>query len=397
MNHRIASTASTLLALSMHDTAAAQGMVTLYGVLDHGMAYVDRVAAKPSASSARRVSAVAGSGSGNRFGLTGKEPLGATLRVIFTIEHGFNGYNGTASQGGRMFGRQAFIGLDSDRFGTLTLGRQYDFNFEYLAPFLAWLQFGSIYGAHVGNVDNTFSGFRHNNMAKYQIAPRAGLKLGAFYAFSNQASGPEGAGFANNRSYGLGATFKHENWRTALTWLRLSNPSASSSATGNPNGAVGDGYAGATSLFYNLGYVQRQNIYGAALGYQMHRAHVHLAITHTRLAYHGGQDIRVVNYEVNGRYAVTPMLMLGAAYIYTDGKGYTGSGAHSIGSGRRPKWHQIDLGATCLVSKRTDIHLSGIYQRAAGDANAVALNALGPGGSGTTRQLAMATGLRHRF
>ncbi|WP_321926958.1 porin [Burkholderia sp. BCC1998] len=397
MNPKTAAVATALLALSIQHVAAAQGTVTLYGIIDHGIAYVNRVASESTAPSASRVSAVAGFGSGNRFGLIGKEPLGGGLRAIFTLENGFNGFNGAALQGGKMFGRQAFVGLESDTFGTVTLGRQYDFNLEYLAPFLAWLQFGSIYGAHIGDVDNTFASFRHNNMAKYQFTPLAGLKLGAFYSFSNQAAGPQGAGFANNRAYGMGATYKHGDWSAALTWLHLSNPSASSSSNGNPNGAVGDGYASATGLFYNLGFVQRQSVYGAALGYQMRKSRINFAVTHTRLAYDGGRDIRVVNYELNGRYSVTPALMLGAAYIFTNANGYTGVRATAIGSGNHPKWHQVDLGATYSLSKRTDIHMSCIYQRAAGDAQAVALNVLGQGGAGATSQLALVTGLRHRF
>ena len=34
----------------------------------------------------------------------------------------------------------------------------------------------------------------------------------------------------------------------------------------------------------------------------------------------------------------------------------------------RPKWHQINIGADYFLSKRTDLYVTGIYQRAAGDA-----------------------------
>lgn len=386
-----------LLLAGSFENASAQSSMTLYGIVDNGLAYVSNIASgvnKPGSSS---VQAVSGFGSGDRFGLTGKENLGGGTSAVFTLESGFNGNNGVLVQGGRLFGRQAFAGLDNDRWGTMTLGRQYDFNFDYLAPYLAWLQFGSIYGAHIGDVDNTWATFRLNNTVKYQLKPFAGLSLGALYAFSNQASGDAGTGFANNRAYSLGANYKAGSWSAALTWLHVSNPSSSAATGSNPNGAIGGEYSSASTIFYNVGFVTEQNVYGVALGYRFQNANVNFVFTNTHLDYEGGHSMRVDNYEINGRYFVTPAMMLGIAYIFTDGSGYTGTGATAFATGNRPKWHQVDVGATYLLSKRTDIHLSGIYQRAAGDASTAALNVLGPAGTGNTSQLAIVIGLRHRF
>ena len=49
---------------------------------------------------------------------------------MFTLESGFNVRGGDLGQGGRLFGRQAFVGLKSG-FGTLAFGRQY--TMTYLA------------------------------------------------------------------------------------------------------------------------------------------------------------------------------------------------------------------------------------------------------------------------
>ncbi len=63
---------------------------------------------------------------GSRWGLRGTEDLGGGLKAIFVLENGFNVFNGTLGQGGDELGRQAYVGLPTTQFGTVTLGRQYD-------------------------------------------------------------------------------------------------------------------------------------------------------------------------------------------------------------------------------------------------------------------------------
>jgi predicted porin len=58
--------------------------------------------------------------------LKGEEDLGGGLKAIFQLENGFDPGTGKLNQGGREFGRQAFVGLTRDQWGTVTLGRQYD-------------------------------------------------------------------------------------------------------------------------------------------------------------------------------------------------------------------------------------------------------------------------------
>src|SRR5580692_10025460 len=101
--------ATSLAAVSV---AHAQNSVTLYGVIDTGMAFVHNVA-NPSIKNANtnQVASVNSSLSGNRWGMRGSEDLGGGLGAIFQLESGFKPSTGTSSQGGRLFGRQAFVGL----------------------------------------------------------------------------------------------------------------------------------------------------------------------------------------------------------------------------------------------------------------------------------------------
>src|ERR1700758_2108659 len=107
-------------ALCLAATAHAQSSVTLYGLIDAGITYTNNQHGQ------KNFQATSGDINGSRFGLRGAEDLGGGLKAIFTLENGFSIQNGQLGQGGRLFGRQAFVGLSSDSYGTLTVGRQYD-------------------------------------------------------------------------------------------------------------------------------------------------------------------------------------------------------------------------------------------------------------------------------
>src|SRR6202044_3471932 len=108
--------------------AHAQSSVTLYGLIDAGITYTNNQGGHSNWQE------TSGSINGSRWGLRGAEDLGGGLKAIFTLENGFGINNGTLRQGGREFGRQAFVGLAGDQFGAVTLGRQYDSVVDYLAP-----------------------------------------------------------------------------------------------------------------------------------------------------------------------------------------------------------------------------------------------------------------------
>src|SRR3954466_5989899 len=111
--------------------AFAQTSVTLYGVLDEGLDYTSNVASK------NVYELTSGYASGSRWGMRGVEDLGGGAQAVFQLESGVNLSNGAAGQGGRMFGRKAYVGVQSAQVGAVTLGRQYDSVVDYLAPMTA--------------------------------------------------------------------------------------------------------------------------------------------------------------------------------------------------------------------------------------------------------------------
>src|ERR1700731_2992255 len=176
----------------------AQSSVHLYGVLDTGLVYSNNQGGHSNwqESSAETENTV--------YGLKGSEDLVAGLHAKFKLENGLNLNKGTAYNTGDAFGEQAYVGLQSDRYGTVTLGRQFDSVNDYLGPISAA---GSGYGgnlsAHPFNNDNLAAdSMSLNNAVKYTSVSYAGFTFGGAYAFSNKANG-----FANNRAYGFGTSY----------------------------------------------------------------------------------------------------------------------------------------------------------------------------------------------
>ena len=363
--------------------AHAQSSVTLYGLIDAGLTYTN------NQNGSHNFKMTSGAVNGSRWGLRGSEDLGGGLKAIFTLENGFSIANGTLGQQGREFGRQAFVGLSSNQFGTVTLGRQYDSVVDYLGPLaLTGTQYGGTQFAHPFDNDNLDNSFRINNSVKYQSANYAGFKFGALYGFSNQADG-----FANNRSYSVGASYNYGPLNIAAAYLQLNN-NITAGAINNANGAV------AGDNTFNAGL---QRTFGAGLNYAFGPATVGFVFTQTKLedaaSINGatvgntgniaiGNYARFNNYEVNAHYALTPALSLAGAYTYTDARL----------DGEKPTFHQFSLQTAYSLSKRTDVYLQGEYVHALdlGDSG-IGAPINGVGMSSTPNQVSATVGIRHRF
>ena len=241
--------AGALLA-SAASVAHAQNSVTLYGVVDDGIAYQSDVAG--STGSGRTVSLEAGNLSGNRWGLRGIEDLGGGLSTVFRLESGFNVNSGKTSQGGRIFGRTAMVGLTDTAYGSLSVGRQYDPVIDLVQPLTADDSMGSVF-ATPGDMDNYDNSYRTNNSIKYTSPDLMGLRAAAMYAFGGVA-GQIAAGqtYAAAIAYhhgplGVAAGYFHANSNggTVATSDAL-NPNASTFAIASE--AITGGFVAANSL-----------------------------------------------------------------------------------------------------------------------------------------------------
>jgi Outer membrane protein (porin) len=251
-------------------TAGAQSSVTLYGIVDSGVTYTNN----QQGHSAWQ--ATAGNESGPRWGMLGTEDLGGGLKANFRLENGFNLENGAAGQGGRMFGRQAWVGMSGDKLGALTLGRQYN----TVQDILGSIQISNTlvqYSTHPFDNDDINNTFRTNNAVKYVSPTIAGLQTNLMYGFSNAT------GFAANNSWSAGVSYTHGPLNAGAAYARMNQPASSAA------GAVAsDNYFASSAAVFgtHLGAATRQQIWGRGRNLR-HRARHAGAALHGHGLQHG--------------------------------------------------------------------------------------------------------------
>ncbi len=379
---RIALALSVLIAAS---TAHAQSSVTLYGILDAGLMYTNNVA--KSGVSGPLFQATSGNINGSRFGFRGAEDLGGGLKAVFVLENGFNIQNGKLGQDGREFGRQAYVGLSSNQYGTVTLGRQYDSLVDFVAPLSATAgTFGDTGFAHPFDNDNLNHSVRMSNAVKYTSNNYAGLKFGTLYAFSNSTN------FAMNRAYSFGASYNYGPLNVAAGYLQTNGTNSAANTAGAVDTA--ESTANGTGGF-QVG-ANRTRIFGGGVGYVFGPAQVGFVYTHSQYAGSNSFGLnngtmRFDNFDLNAKYALTSAVSLGIADVYTSGHL---SGATTFGED--PKFNQVDLQAVYSFSKRTDVYAEAMYQHAIGNKFVAFINTAG-GASSTANQVVGTVGIRTRF
>jgi len=207
--------------------AQAETSVTLYGVLDGGIGYnklkgstshnADSTT-RPQDLNRKNVGLIQSIQAGNRWGLKGSEDLGNGLRAVFQLESGFALANGNQAQGGRLFGRQATLGLAGDSWGQLDLGRQTNIASKYLA---AIDPFGTAFDqANIGVAFTAANTARYDNMVMYQSPSFSGFQFGAGYSFHVNG----GQSYDEDVTVG-GVPFnnKDKNQKAVTTGLRYAN------------------------------------------------------------------------------------------------------------------------------------------------------------------------------
>lgn len=176
-------------------SAYAQSNVILYGVIDTGIEYVN----KQPTNGSSVVRMTTGNYAGSRWGLRGVEDLGGGLKGLFVLESGFESDTGLSSQGGRLFGRAAYVGLQSG-WGEVRLGRQNSALFD-LAGDVDPTYVASHYS--VLNQDANFAA-RLDNTVKY-IGVFGPLKATALYSFGVDSTKPNSGEIPGN--YKIGREF----------------------------------------------------------------------------------------------------------------------------------------------------------------------------------------------
>ncbi len=177
--------------------ATANGVVTLYGLIDVSYVHTNHADAKGNNITSPRVAWL----SGNRWGITGARKMGDSgMNVIFRLESEFESQTGNMDTAGTIFNRDAWVGVESKDLGKLTLGRQNALARDPAASAI----YGDPYGPAAPSTEeggytnnNNFKqlifyagsagGTRINNGVVWKKAFDGGLVAGAQYQFGGIA------------------------------------------------------------------------------------------------------------------------------------------------------------------------------------------------------------------
>ncbi|WP_109479365.1 porin [Paraburkholderia sp. C35] len=383
--------------------ACAQSSVTIYGIVDDGFGWTSNSGGH----------SLYGMSSGviqaSRWGFRGTDDLGGGLRALFVLENGFDLNSGSLAQKNRgstqglMFGRQAYVGISSN-YGSVFLGRQYDSVVDYVGPFESGTQWAGYIGAHPGDLDNMNNAYRVNNAIKYTSRSYGGFTFGGLYSLGGVAGD-----ISRNQVWSAGARYANGPLSLGVGYLNARNPNigyfgdngASTATTSSGNYISSPVYSGYASA-------HTYQVVAAGAAYQVGAAT--LGATYSNIQFGNLGDTATSapnprgysgnatfnNVEVNFKYQLTAALLVGAAFDYTKGSGVDSASGENPGA----KYYQSALGVDYFLSKRTDVYLIGIYQKASGTdstgAPAVAsINNLTP--STSDRQSTVRIGLRHKF
>lgn len=336
---------------SMAGTCWAQSGVIAYGVADAGVEYANH---QPNGNQST-VRLTSGNMSGSRWGLRGTEDLGGSLKAIFALEGGITIDDGKSSHGGRLFGRQAWVGLQS-RYGTLTLGRHTTPMFELGANYDPMALAGRY---SIGAIEPTLQS-RADNSIKYTA--RAGaFTAKAFYSFgADGTSGTNGEVPGHGkvgREYSLGAGYDQGPFSVSVVYDELRGNTIATESDASRKAAIGASYlAGKVKTF---------------VGYRYARGTAAAATSSSNLVWAGA------SWDVGNAWNLT-----GVVY-YQDLHGSAADPAMLV------------LSADYAFSKRTDGYMNVAYTRNKAGSN------LGASGFGTVtpdaNQTAAVIGIRHKF
>lgn len=353
-------------ALVLSPAASAQTL-TLFGVFDAALERVEKVA--PSGGAIHRMPSLTGSVP-SRLGFRGQEDLGGGWRAVFTLEQGLTPDMGTLSQGGRAFGRQAFVGL-SGPAGHFSLGRQYTMLFWSILE-------TDVMGPHLygtGSLDAYIPNARVDNSLAWRGSFGA-LTAGATYSLGRDAVNAGNPAGTNCAGEGAGGARACREWSALLKWDRPGWGAAA--AVDSIRGGAG-AFGGLTSpalkdrRFSVNGYV-KSGALKATLGLIRRDNDAPGAVRESDLWYAG-----LV-------YSLTPKLVLDGQWHRLDFKG-SADGA-TLWAAR----------ATYSLSRRTAVY--GTWGRIANEGGLALSVSAGAGGSAPApgaAQQAMAVGVRHAF
>ncbi|MGR9580443.1 porin [Pandoraea sputorum] len=341
---------------------AAGNSLQIYGTVDDGLTYVS------NQGGGRLFKMDAGIGQPDRFGIKGREDLGGGLAAVFQLEQGFNTSSGALINSGVEWNRQAWVGLASDRFGTVSIGHQTDFMQDVSIRFSNGFWQHNLYAYHPGNLDNLANSSQIDNAVKWNSMSFHGLTGGLMYGFAG--------GNAQGRTAGAYVKYDNGALSMAATYVSINKRTFDFSSRLGISSIFGQSALSATKLFQS----DAVNNTGIGASYRISsRWNVHALYTRSEVRAPGGSG-NMFNYDVGTEYRVTEANALTLGYSYS--------------SFNHTHYNQIEAGDLYSFSKRTQLQAQVTYIGATGNNHAASYPI---GASSNHDQMLVRVGMYHSF
>jgi predicted porin len=352
--------AAGLIGAGVATGASAQSSVTLYGSLDAGIAYINNVGGHPKWMEEQ------GNMQPDRWGFRIVEDLGGGLKTVAQLENGFYTNTGNFAKAGTLWNRQAYLGLEQQNVGTLTLGHQTPFSFDMLGPLSTGYQAASWYAFHPGNIDELADTgvVPYDNSVKFRSADFYGFSAGAMMGLGNTTN------FSTGRNYGFGLQYAKGPFRAAATYSNEHNRNPAIATMGF---STFQGQPAATYM------ADKQEVMGAGASYEVGKFVVHGLYTRVKLQSNGQSDT-YQTYDAG-------LTFKAVAWNWIAG----GAATTTFAGGR---WTQFEIGDIYMLSKSTQLYVNALYEHATGGAKAAFFTA---GVSSTSNQVIVLAGVHHSF
>ena len=219
---------TTLALLASACAVQAQSTVTMYGIADVSVRYVDGLSASNAATAGSATAVSSGVNNTSRFGFRGSEDLGGGMAAIFNLESGINIDTGAQANATKFFDRASYVGLKTN-WGTVTMGRQTTVLADALSPVdplgvrfagfnpnvgVAALSAHGL-GIEYGPSGATSGAYRLDNSLKY-VGKFNELTVRAMHAFGEQSANSSALS-----SSGLGMTYQTDRVAATLSYANF--------------------------------------------------------------------------------------------------------------------------------------------------------------------------------
>lgn len=356
--------ALSMMLVLAYSSAYAQSSVTLYGLIDEGLTFVNNIGGHQSTK------AEDSNLQASRFGFLGREDLGGGTAAIFKLENGFSLNTGALRQGGLEFGRSAWVGLTNETYGAVTAGRQWDQTGLILGVYHPDVTV-SLNGSTPGNLDRV-SGAWLNNSITYTSPNVKGAQFSLQYSLAGDGISTTNAGAALSG----GASFTNGAFSAAAAFTRINGYAFQPGALLGISELFGTAVNTSTSLV-----LDNYRTVGVGASYRFNPISISAIYTNTRLEERSNDTETLQSFGLSAVYHITPSLSSTLGYLH----------AGMVGSA----WNIYSGFLNYLLSKRTDVYAAADFEKVGGPNVVGQLLLESP--SSNNNQIALRIGLRTRF